>query len=79
VLAELIPNLINDSFLPSLTQRLEKLDRAGFDTTNLVQSAAAKTPLPDDHPAAALGGAFSANCPNHCPTIHIKQRPPPHA
>jgi hypothetical protein len=54
LLAEQNPNLINDSFLPSLTQRLENLDRAGFGTTNLVQSAAAKAPLPDDHPAAAL-------------------------
>jgi hypothetical protein len=34
--------------------RLENLDRAGFDASSLVQSAAAKAPLPDDHPAAAL-------------------------
>ena len=54
LLAEQIPNLIKDSFLPSLTKRLENLDRAGFDTSSLVQSAAAKAPLPDDHPAAAL-------------------------
>jgi hypothetical protein len=33
---------------------LENLERAGFDATALVQSAAAKGPLPDDHPAAAL-------------------------
>jgi len=54
LLTELIPNLIKDSFLPSLTKRLENLDRAGFDASSLVQSAAAKAPLPDDHPAAAL-------------------------
>ena len=54
LLAEQIPNLIKDSFLPSLTKRLENLDRAGLDTNSLVQSAAAKAPLPDDHPAAAL-------------------------
>jgi hypothetical protein len=54
LLAEHIPNLIKDSFLPNLTKRLENLDRAGFDTNSLVQSAAAKAPLPDDHPAAAL-------------------------
>jgi hypothetical protein len=54
LLAELIPNLIKDSFLPRLTKRLENLDRAGFDSSSLVQSAAAKGPLPDDHPAAAL-------------------------
>jgi len=33
---------------------LENLDRAGFDASSLVQSAAVKAPLPDDHPAAAL-------------------------
>jgi len=54
LLTELIPNLIQDSFLPSLTKRLENLDRAGSDASSLVQSAAAKAPLPDDHPAAAL-------------------------
>jgi hypothetical protein len=52
LLAELIPNVINDSFLPSLTKRLGNLDRAGFDTSSLVQSAAAKAPLPDDHPGS---------------------------
>ena len=51
---EVVPNLIKDSFMPSLTQRLENLKRAGSDATTLVQSAAAKGPLPDDHPAAAL-------------------------
>jgi excisionase family DNA binding protein len=30
LLTELIPNLIKDSFLPSLTKRLENLDRAGL-------------------------------------------------
>jgi hypothetical protein len=49
-----IPNLIKDSFMPSLVQSLENLDRAGFNAAALVQSAAAKGPLPDDHPAAAL-------------------------
>jgi conjugative relaxase-like TrwC/TraI family protein len=49
-----IPNVTKDSFLPSLVDRLGRLDRAGFDATGLVRSAAAKGPLPDDHPAAAL-------------------------
>jgi conjugative relaxase-like TrwC/TraI family protein len=53
LLAKMIPNLIKDSFLPSLAERLENLDRPGFDASSLVQSAA-KAPLPDDHPAAAL-------------------------
>jgi conjugative relaxase-like TrwC/TraI family protein len=54
LLVKRIPNVIKDSFLPSLVDRLERLDRAGFDATGLVRSAAAKGPFPDDHPAAAL-------------------------
>jgi AAA domain len=54
LLVKRIPNVIKDSFLPSLVDRLDRLDRAGFDATGLVRSAAAKGPLPDDHPAAAL-------------------------
>jgi hypothetical protein len=54
LLVKRIPNVIKDSFLPSLVDRLERLDRAGFDATGFVRSAAAKGPLPDDHPAAAL-------------------------
>jgi hypothetical protein len=54
LLTRRIPNLIKDSFMPSLVQRLENLDRIGIDAAALVQSAAAKGPLPDDHPAAAL-------------------------
>lgn len=54
LLAKRIPNVIKDSFLPNLVQRLENLDRAGLDATRLVRSAAAKGPLPDDHPADAL-------------------------
>jgi hypothetical protein len=78
LLAEQIPNLINDSFLPSLTKRLKNLDRAGLDTSSLVQSATAKGSLPDDHPAAALWwrilDELSIRLPNH--TDH---RPPPGA
>jgi conjugative relaxase-like TrwC/TraI family protein len=54
LLARQVPNVIKDSFMPDLVHRLENLDRAGFDATALVRSAAAKGPLPDDHPAAAL-------------------------
>jgi hypothetical protein len=64
---EVARRLINDSFLPSLTQRLEKLDRASFDTTNFVQSAAAKTPLPDDHSAAALWWRILGESPEPLP------------
>jgi conjugative relaxase-like TrwC/TraI family protein len=54
LLTRRIPNLIKDSFMPSLVQRLENLDRAGFDAAALVRSAVAKRPVPEDHPAAAL-------------------------
>jgi hypothetical protein len=54
LLAQHVPNVINDSFLPSLVDRLESLERSGFDAASLVRSAAAKGSLPDDHPAAAL-------------------------
>jgi conjugative relaxase-like TrwC/TraI family protein len=43
-----------DPFLPELTERLSYLNRAGYDATQLLRSAAAAGPLPDDHPAAAL-------------------------
>ena len=78
LLAELIPNLINDSFLPSLMKRLENLGRADFDASSLVQSAAAKGPLPDDHPAAALWWRILDELPIRLPN-HPDHRPPPGA
>jgi hypothetical protein len=39
---------------PTWVYSLEHLNRLGFDAASLVQTAAAKGPLPDDHPAAAL-------------------------
>jgi hypothetical protein len=48
------PDATRDPFLPQLTERLSYLNRAGYDATQLVRSAAAAGPLPDDHPAAAL-------------------------
>lgn len=48
------PGAGRDPFLPKLTERLSDLTRSGFDATNLLRSAAAAGPLPDDHPAAAL-------------------------
>ena len=48
------PSATRDPFLAELTERLSNLNRAGYDATQLVRSAAAAGPLPDDHPAAAL-------------------------
>jgi conjugative relaxase-like TrwC/TraI family protein len=48
------PSATRDPFLAELTQRLSDLNRAGYDATQLLRSAAGAGPLPDDHPAAAL-------------------------
>jgi hypothetical protein len=48
------PSTTADPFLTKLTERLSYLARAGFDAAQLLRSAAAAGPLPDDHPAAAL-------------------------
>jgi len=70
-----IPNMIKDSFLPSLVDRLERLDRAGFDATGLVRSAATKGPLPDDHPAAALWWRILDELPPRPPNNSEQPRP----
>jgi hypothetical protein len=49
-----IPRATADPFMPELAERLSNLTRAGLDAAQLVRSAAAAGPLPDDHPAAAL-------------------------
>jgi conjugative relaxase-like TrwC/TraI family protein len=54
LLATEAPSATADPFLPELEERLSNLTGAGFDATQLVRSAAAAGPLPDDHPAAAL-------------------------
>ena len=54
LLATEAPGATADPFLPELEERLHNLSRAGYDATQLVRSAAAAAPLPDDHPAAAL-------------------------
>jgi hypothetical protein len=53
MLATEVPDATADPFLPELEERLSNLTRAGFDAGQLVRSAAAAGPLPDDHPAAA--------------------------
>jgi hypothetical protein len=54
LIASKVPRVTADSFLPELQERLSNLTRAGIDAGQLVRSAAAAGPLPDDHPAAAL-------------------------
>jgi hypothetical protein len=54
LLATEVPGVAADTFVPELIERLINLTGAGFNATQLVRSAAAAGPLPDDHPAAAL-------------------------
>ena len=54
LLAVEAPTVTRDPFLPELTERLSDLNRAGYDATQLLRSAAGTGPLPDDHPAGAL-------------------------
>jgi hypothetical protein len=75
LLAKRIPNVIKDSFLPNLVQRLENLDRAGLDATTLVRSAADKGPLPDDHPAGALWWRILDELPTRLPDRPDHQPP----
>ena len=54
LVAQLAPNISEDSFAPILAGRLAAISRAGVDATQLVRVAADGKPLPDDHAAAAL-------------------------
>jgi hypothetical protein len=64
--AEQVPNLTNDPFMPSRVQGLEHLDRARFDATTRVQSAAAKDRYLTTTRQPLPGGAFSTSCPRCC-------------
>jgi hypothetical protein len=54
LLAAEVPCVTADPVLPELAERLSDLTRAGYHAAQLLRSAAAAGPLPDDHPAAAL-------------------------
>ena len=49
-----VPNLAGDPRLPALATKLATLDHHDYDADFILQSAAQKGPLPDDHPADAL-------------------------
>ncbi len=49
------PTVAGDPRLPILAAGLDRLDRAGHDAAHILQLAARIAPLPDDHPADALG------------------------
>ncbi|WP_256791953.1 MobF family relaxase [Terrabacter sp. Ter38] len=48
------PGVRGDDFTPTLAERLAAMSRAGLDTPDHLRRAATSSPLPDDHPAAAL-------------------------
>lgn len=53
-ITELAPASRGELFAGELAERLAGLSRAGVDSAQLLATAAAAGPLPDDHPAAAL-------------------------
>ena len=53
-LLELAPQVRSDEFTPLLAERLAAMSRAGVAAHQLLRSAAAAGPLPDEHAAAAL-------------------------
>ena len=54
LLLDVMPAAGPDEFLPALAERLAAVSRAGIDAASLTRNAAALSPLPDDHAAAAL-------------------------
>ncbi|SOC48552.1 DNA primase, catalytic core [Blastococcus aggregatus] len=48
------PRIRRDTHWPALAERLAAADRAGLDAAGLLAAVAARRPLPDDLPAAAL-------------------------
>jgi hypothetical protein len=54
LVAQLAPNISEDSFAPMLAGRLADISRAGVDAKQLLRAAVLEKPVPDDHAAAAL-------------------------
>jgi conjugative relaxase-like TrwC/TraI family protein len=52
---ETVPTLAGDPRLPALAAQLANLDHSVHDARRILRSAAGVGPLPDDHPADALG------------------------
>ena len=51
---ETVPILAGDPRLPAVATKLASLDHSGYNADLILQRAARKGPLPDDHPADAL-------------------------
>jgi conjugative relaxase-like TrwC/TraI family protein len=68
------PSVTRDPFLPELEERLSDLTRSGYDATHVLRSAAAASPLPDDHPAAALWWRILDRLPQTQPQVPTTRR-----
>jgi len=55
-----VPGLAGDPRLPVLAAKLATLDQTGYDAVQILHAATRKGPLPDDHPADALGYRISS-------------------
>jgi conjugative relaxase-like TrwC/TraI family protein len=55
-----VPALAGDPRLPVLAAKLATLDHTGYDAAQILHAATRKGPLPDDHPADALGYRISS-------------------
>lgn len=60
-LTRIVPHMGRDPFIAVLTERLAAISRAGVNAAALVQAAAARGDLPDDHAAAALWWRISGH------------------
>jgi len=81
-IVEAVPTLAGDPRLPVLAAKLATLDQTGYDAVRILHAATRRGPLPDDHPADALGYRISnlaermAPQPSSWETYEPSHRPP---
>jgi DNA primase catalytic core len=73
LVAQLAPNISEDSFAPILASRLAAISRAGVDAKQLLRAAVLEKPLPDDYAAAALWWRI---CRHHNPAVSAQLNRP---
>jgi hypothetical protein len=81
-IVDAVPALAGDPRLPVLAAKLATLDQTGYDAVRILHTATREDPLPDDHPADALGYRISnlaermAPQPSSWETYEPSHRPP---
>jgi conjugative relaxase-like TrwC/TraI family protein len=81
-IVDAVPGLPGDPRLPVLAAKLATLDQTGYDAVRILHAATRRGPLPDDHPADALGYRISnlaermAPQPSSWETYEPSHRPP---